>query len=78
MTSWKFVARRLGLSECDISRIEKDNPNQTREQCYQMLIEWKSKYPENDTYQVLGKVLNEESPKLFQDYVEEVKKIKDM
>ena len=72
MTSWKFIARQLGLDEADISTIEKDNPNDSQEQCYKMFMKWKSLYSENDSYQVLGNALREEDPGLFKEFVKKV------
>lgn len=72
---WKFIARWLGLSESEILRIENDNPKDSLEQCYQMFMLWKSRYPENFTYPVLGGALREESQELFHDYVKVVNDI---
>ena len=55
-----------------MSRIVSDNPQDDREQCYQMFMKWRSVDPENFTYPVLGEALRRESQKLFNDYVEEV------
>lgn len=69
---WKFVARWLGLSESTITTIISDHPNESREQCYQMFMQWKSEYPESFTYPVLGEALRRESLELFQKFVKEV------
>lgn len=34
---WKMLVRRMGLSDNDIDKIIRDNPNQADEQDYQML-----------------------------------------
>ena len=70
--NWKFLARRLDLAEADISTIEKDNPYDSQEQCYKMFMKWKSLYPENYSYQVLGNALREEDPGLFEEFVKKV------
>ena len=75
VTNWKFLARWLGLQESDVSRIEIDNPNNDREQCYQMFLRWKAVDPENYTYPVLGEALRKESQELYNDYVKEVHRV---
>ena len=74
VTSWKFIARWLGISETDVSRIETDNPKDDREQCYQMFLKWKAIDPKNYTYTVLGDALRRESQELYQEFVNEVQK----
>ena len=69
---WKFLARRLALEENELHRIESDNPNNDREQCYQMFLRWKAVYPTNYTYPVLGEALRKESRELYNDYVKQV------
>ena len=56
LTSWKFPARALGLSEAEIDQIYRDN-QETKEQCFQMLRRWKDKYGQTATYQVLSTAL---------------------
>ena len=72
VTYWKFLGRRLGLPENVLSRIEADNPNADREQCYQMFLQWKKSDPENYTYSVLGDALQRESRELYNEFVEKV------
>ena len=72
---WKFLARRLGLQESDVSRIESDHPQDTREQCYQMFLRLRAVDPENYTYPVLGEALRKESQELYNDYVKEVHRV---
>lgn len=72
---WKFIGRWLGLSETEISTIEKDYPQDSREQCYQMFMQWKSEYPHDYCYPVLGEALKKESQELFQGFVEEVDQV---
>jgi hypothetical protein len=68
---WKFLARRLGLENNEIARIETDN-TQDRERCYQMFMRWKDVHAENYTYRVLGAALLKESQALYIEYVKEV------
>ena len=72
---WKFLARRLELEENELHRIETDNPNNDREQCYQMFLRWKAVYPQNYTYPVLGEALRKESKELYNDYVKQVHRV---
>ena len=72
---WKFLARWLGLQESDITQVEMDNPRSGREQCYQMLLKWKSVAPESYSYPVLGEALRQESLELFNAYVKEVHRV---
>ena len=78
VTEWKFLARWLRLADSDISRIDTDNPNNDREQCYQMFLRWKAVDPENYTYPVLGEALRKESQELYNDYVKEVNRIENV
>ena len=71
VTDWKFLARRLGLENNVITRIETDNQGD-REQCYQMFMRWKAMNAENYTYRVLGSALLKESQALYIEYVNEV------
>ena len=75
VTNWKFLARWLGLQEADVARIETDNPNNNREQCYQMFLRLRAVDPENYTYPVLGEALRKESQELYSDYVKEVHRV---
>ena len=69
---WKFIARLLGLEDNEISRIVCDHPQDTREQCYQMFVLWKSRFPENYTYSVLGNALKKENKEIYCKYENEV------
>ena len=75
VSHWKFIARWLGLSETEVSRIISDNPNEDREQCYQMFVRWKAVSPESYTYPVLGEALRRESQELFNEFVKEVYRV---
>ena len=75
VSHWKFIARWLGLCETEVLRIISDNPNDDREQCYQMFVRWRTVSPESYTYPVLGEVLRRESQELFNEFVKEVYKV---
>ena len=54
MTSWKFVARYLKVDDAELARIEYNNRNNLREQCFQFLHRWQQMTPTDEaTYQVL-------------------------
>jgi hypothetical protein len=72
--NWKFIARWLGLSESEVSRIETDHQGD-REQCFKMFMRWKETDPGNYTYLVLGEALKKESQELFNEYVKEVHRV---
>ena len=40
ITHWKVLARRLRLSEPDITAIESNDPKNYKEQTFKMLLEW--------------------------------------
>ena len=76
ITHWKFIARWLGLQDSDVETIATNNPQDVREQCYQMFKKWRSTDPGNFTYHVLGEALRREGQvKLFNEYVEEVHRV---
>ena len=57
VSSWKFLARWLGLEERDIRRILAEHPDSVREQCYQMFLYWERANPELNSYTELGEAL---------------------
>ena len=73
---WKFVARRLEVSETDIERICEENQRDTREQCYQMLLKWKKQtHGDSFNYRVLGEALRlENNCQMYSNYVSLIKK----
>lgn len=68
LPKWEMTARALGLEDHVVGRLKADNPHNVREQCIQMLSEWKLKYPSDDNYQVLGRELCEYTS-IYRDYV---------
>ena len=56
LPKWKFLARHLRLEDHDIQQIIEDNPNDVREQSYQMLMKWKQTQ-EEDSYHTLGEAI---------------------
>lgn len=72
---WKFIARWLKLSENEISTIVTDHPQDSREQCYQMFMQWKSMDPDNYNYLVLGEALKKESEELYSKYEKEIERV---
>ena len=58
-----------------MSRVISDNPNEDREQCYQMCVKWRAVSPESYTYPVLGEALRRESQELLNEFVKEVYKV---
>ena len=58
-----------------MSRIISDNPNEDREQCYQMFVRWRAVSPESYTYPVLGEALKRESQELLNEFVKEVYRV---
>ena len=68
LSSWKFTARALGLSESEIDRIHLDNQSETREQCYKMLQHWKQQLGRAATYKTLGLALYNEAKSVYPKY----------
>ena len=58
---WKFLGRRLGLTEGDIEAIDKNFGSDLEEKFYQMMLKWKSAQGERATKEELMKALKEES-----------------
>lgn len=71
IVEWKFLGRRLGLEEYQLSRIEKDNPQSTGEKAIQMLFAWKDQTdPKKFTYNnLLNGLRYVDGKKLCQDFV---------
>ena len=57
---WKYLGRRLDVDESTLTGIKKDNPNDSHEMCYQMLLKWKQEQCRIDMYDNLIKALEEE------------------
>ena len=60
-SKWKFLGRRLGLTEGDIEAIDKNFGLDLQEKFYQMMLKWKSAQGERATKEELIKALREES-----------------
>ena len=58
IVEWKWVARHLGMKETDVARIERENPGDIAEQCYQMLDTW-HRQNSDTSYATLYKALQE-------------------
>ena len=56
---WKFLGRYLDVEESTIERIALENPNNIREQCFQMLKTFEVQQGEKCTCRQLGKALLE-------------------
>lgn len=59
VVQWKFLGRYLDVDETTIERIALENPNNIREQCFQMLKAFKNEQGENCTCRRLGEALLE-------------------
>lgn len=59
VVQWKFLGRYLNVDETTIERIALENPNNIREQCFQMLKTYKSQQGEKCTCRQLGEALLE-------------------
>ena len=59
-TNWKFIGRRLGISDGDIGAIDKNYSSDMKEMFYQMMVKWKSMKGERATRERLIEVLKEE------------------
>ena len=70
LVGWVHPARRLGLEDSVIERIQIDYPRDVREQCYQMLKTWVQQHWSTATYQTLGHVLLTEAANVYPKYVE--------
>ncbi len=75
LTKWKFFARHLGLQEHDIDRIEIENRDDLREQCYKMFSAWHQQTGRACSYQTLGRVMleSEKNRNLYASFVEKVR-----
>ena len=54
---WKFLGRYLGMEESTIERIDLENPQNIREQCYQMLTTFARQQGTACTCRRLGEAL---------------------
>ena len=75
VVEWKFMGRKLELEEFDLERIARENPQQTSEQVYQMLVTWQMRKGESETtYDKLLDTLEfaEKNIKLCREFVEYV------
>ena len=73
VVEWKFMGRKLELEEFDLERIARENPQQTSEQVYQMLVTWQMRKGESETtYKKLLDALEfaEKNIKLCREFVE--------
>ena len=59
-SNWKFIGRRLGLSEGDIEVINKRCSSDIKEMCYQMMLKWRSMKGEKATKECLIEALRKE------------------
>ena len=73
---WKFFARFLRVEDKDIERIEKEHPNDLREQCYTMLRLWEMRQTEVCSYRTLGAAISWDSKNrhLYNQFVKEITK----
>lgn len=77
VVEWKFVARHLGISEVDIVSVEGRDPNDPREQCYQMFLVWVNQYSPSGTYRDIGAAIAQSSKNrhLLHDYATQVQRL---
>ena len=67
---WKFIGRRLGLSEGDIEAIDKNYSSDMKEKFYQMMVKWKSIKGKKATRERLIEVLKKEKLNQIAEEVE--------
>lgn len=80
MTDWKFVGRYLEMAETDLTRIERENLSNLREQCYQMLHRWQqSTMVDKVTYAALVKALERAqcAPSLRGQFAKKIQEIEE-
>ena len=60
ISSWRFLGRRLGVSESDIEAIDKNHVSDLNEKFYKMMLKWESSRGERATKEELVRALREE------------------
>ena len=60
LLKWKFIGRRLGVSDSTIESIDKENIKDTEEAFYQMMQRWKKSQGKAATYEKLIDCLKKE------------------